>query len=406
MNSRGLLVLCLTITACTTGYTQDPGKTKMNSDATPPEKPKSPPPSPIAVTSAESGKVMLLDRGDLSLIRTVEPDKPGSSSGPMLVAEDKVRRVFYVGNFNGGLGRIPMDGSKPSSLDLGGVLIGVAISPDGRLLAVNGAHDLTLRFVDLDTWKMATSYRFGTPTDTPIHSPLTHGMASTHPVWLRDGSGVLVQDNIHEEVVLIGRDGKEIARRKLRTAAHTFLTTSTGEILALVEGTIDGKNFPASSYWTGRRSRSFVRLPCRWPPANRQNCITARSRRTAKSSSSPTWDRCTAMNFGTTVAALQWRTGKVLWNVPTVRNAGHVRFLDADRVIVLGHRDANLAVLDVKTGQAESDVESSGGNLAGTFPGRRVRWYGPGDRQQRRAARACGERRHQEPVARPRQRSS
>lgn len=32
-------------------------------------------------------------------------------------------------------------------------------------------------------------------------------------------------------------------------------------------------------------------------------------------------------------------------------NAGHVRFLDAERVVVLGHRDANLAILDVKTGK-------------------------------------------------------
>jgi hypothetical protein len=77
----------------------------------------------------------------------------------MLVVEDAVRRVFYVGNFNGGLGRIPMDGSKPSTLDLGGVLIGVAISPDGRLLAVNGARDLTLRLVDLDAWRIESSRR-------------------------------------------------------------------------------------------------------------------------------------------------------------------------------------------------------------------------------------------------------
>jgi hypothetical protein len=151
----------------------------------------------------------------------------------MLVVEDAVRRAFYVGNFNGGLGRIPRDGSKPKTLDLGGQLIGVAISPDGKWLAVNGAHDLTLRLVELDVWRVAVSVRFGTPTDAPLHSPLTHGNASTHPVWLRDGSGVLVQDNIHEEVVLIDRDGKEKARRRLRTASHTFLTTATSEVLAL-----------------------------------------------------------------------------------------------------------------------------------------------------------------------------
>jgi hypothetical protein len=54
---------------------------------------------------------------------------------------------------------------------------------------------------------------------------------------------------------------------------------------------------------------------------------------------------------GRTVAALHWRTGEVLWHVPAVRDAGHVRFLDADPVIVLGHRDSDLAVLDVATGK-------------------------------------------------------
>lgn len=37
--------------------------------------------------------------------------------------------------------------------------------------------------------------------------------------------------------------------------------------------------------------------------------------------------------------------------MPTVRNAGHVRFLDKDRVIVLGHNSAELPVLDVRTGK-------------------------------------------------------
>jgi hypothetical protein len=364
MNPRGLLLVCFTICVCTTGCTQEPAKTKSDNTA-PKEKPASPPASPIAVTSAAAGNVMLLDRGDLSLIETVEPDKPGSSPGPMLVAEDKVRRVFYVGNFNGGLGRIPMDGGKPGSLDLGGVLIGVSLSPDGKLLAVNGARDLTLRLVDPDNWKLVTSYRFGTPTDPPLHTPLTHGLASTHPVWLRDGSGVLVQDNIHEEVVLIGRDGKEKARRRLRTAAHTYLTTSTGEILAMVEGTIDGKNLPGVVVLDGP-SLKIVReitvpLTPNEPAKLHHGVLSPDEEIVVVANMGPMHGD----NYGTTVAALEWRTGKVLWHVPTVRNAGHVRFLDAERVIVLGHRDPSLAILDVKTGKQRETWKVPGATSLG-----------------------------------------
>ncbi|CAN5319607.1 hypothetical protein BH10PLA2_BH10PLA2_30380 [soil metagenome] len=330
-----------------------------------PTKPASQQPTPIAVTSTAGGKVLLLDRGDLRLLRTVEPDKQGPARGAMHVLEDTVRRVFYVGNFNGGLGRIPMDGAKPDTLDLGGILIGLAISPDGRFLAVNGAHDLTLRLVDLDSWNVKGKLRFGTPSDAPLHIPLTHGMASTHPVWLQDGSGVLVQDNIHEEVVLVGRDGKEKARRRLPAATHTFLNGSAGEILALVEGTIDGKILP-----------SLVALALPSLEIIRETTVPLAPGEPAKlhhGSLSPDGEIVVVanmgpmhgQNFGTTVAAVHRRTGKVLWHVPTVHNAGHVRFLDAGRVVVLGHRDAKLAVLDVKTGQRKATWEVPGATALG-----------------------------------------
>jgi hypothetical protein len=306
--------------------------------------------SPVAVTVGEVGKVVLLNRDTLTLARTIEPDQQRPAAAPMLVVEDAARRVFYVGNFNKGLGRIPMDAGKSKTLDLGGVLIGVAISPDGRLLAVNGAHDLTLRLVDLDAWQVAATVRFGNPSDSPRHSHMTHGLASTHPIWLPDGSGVLTEDNIHEEVVLIGRDGNERSRCRLRSGVHTFVTTKGDEVLALAEGTVDGSVPPC-----------VVALSLPSLKVVRETVVPLESGEPAKlhhGALSKDGDVLIVANmgpmhgakFGRTVAALNWRTGQVFWHSPTVRNAGHVRFLDTDRVIVLGHQDASLAVLDAKTG--------------------------------------------------------
>jgi hypothetical protein len=287
----------------------------------------------------------------------------------MLVVEDKVRRVFYVGNFNGGLGRIPMDGSKPRTLDLGGVLIGVAISPGGRFLAVNGAHDLTLRLVDLDAWRMTASVRFGNPDDRPRHSHMTHGLASTHPIWLRDGSGVLTEDNVHERAVLIGRDGKERTRRQLRSGVHTFLTTRGGAVLGLAEGTVDG-SVPPSVVVLAVPSLRVVRaidipLEPKEPAKLHHGMLSPDGETVVVANMGPMHGD----TFGRTVAAVRWRTGKVLWHVPTVRNAGHVRFLDPNRLIVLGHHDECLAVLDVATGKRQAtwkvrDATSLGHSLA------------------------------------------
>jgi hypothetical protein len=176
-------------------------------------------------------------------------------------------------------------------------------------------------------------------------------LASTHPVWLPDGSGVLVQDNIHEEVVLIGRDGTEKARCRLRAAVHTFLTTSAGDPLALVEGTIDGEISP-----------SVVVLAVPSLKVVREITVPLMPDEPAKlhhGALSPDGEIVVVANmgpmhgskYGTTVAALRWKTGQVLWHMPTVRNAGHVRFLDKDRVIILGHHSAELPILDVWTGK-------------------------------------------------------
>jgi hypothetical protein len=305
----------------------------------------------VAVTSTERGEVVLLDREKLGLMRRVKPTKAGPAPTPMLVVEDAARRVFYVGNFDGGLGRIPTDGGQPKILDLGGLLIGCGLSPDGRLLAVNGAHDLTLRLVDLDTWKVLSTVRYGNPKDAPLHSHMTHGLASTHPVWLPDGSGVLTEDNIHEEVVLIGKDGKELARRRMPSGVHTFLMTKTGEALALAEGTVDGTVPP---------SVTVLGLPAL--KVLRQIVVPLAPGEPAKlhhGSLSPDGEVVVVANMGplhgersgSTVAALRWQTGAVLWRVAAARNAGHVRFLDAEQVVVLGHRDADISVLDVRTGQ-------------------------------------------------------
>lgn len=322
-------------------------------------------PTLIAVTSAESGNVALLDRSSLKPIRTVESEKQGPTPGPMLVTEDMARQVFYVGNFNGGLGRIPLDGTKPKTLDLGGAMVGVSISPDGRLLAVNGAHDLTLRLVDLDAWKVIATTSYGNASDKPLHSHMTHGIASTHPIWLRDGSGVLTEDNIHEQAVLIGRDGKEQARRSLRSGVHTFLTTTSGEVIALAEGTVDG-SVPPCVVVLAVPSLNVVReivipLEPGEPAKLHHGMLSPDEGVVVVGNMGPMHGD----EYGTTVAAVNWRAGQVLWHVPTVRNAGHVRFLDKDRVIVLGHQDADLAILDVRTGQRQETWTLPGASSLG-----------------------------------------
>ncbi|WP_437594505.1 hypothetical protein [Sorangium sp. So ce1000] len=302
----------------------------------------------VAVTAAADGAVSFVDRGSLQLLRR-EVSEMGTAKGPMLVVQDLPRHAFYVGNFDGGLARLTADGSV-RVIDLGAPLIGMAISPDGRFLAVNGARDLILRLVDLERFELVASASLGDPADPPRHSHQTHGLASTHPYWLPDSSAVLTEDNVHEELILVSARGAVLRRLPVRSAVHSCLWTPDGELLALAEGTVDGSVPPHV-------------LVLRVPGLSiaREIDIPLAPDEPAKlhhGALSPDGEVAFVANMGpmhgaaagTTVAAIRWRTAEVLWSTQTVRNAGHVAYLSPGQVLVLGHRSPDLAVLDAATG--------------------------------------------------------
>lgn len=308
-------------------------------------------PDLLALSVASTGEVVLLERDTLAVRRRIAPSRPGAAPAPMHVLEDPLRRCFYVGNFDGGLACIPAAGGPAQVLDLGGALIGLALSPDGGRLAVNGAHDLMLRLVDPDAWSLVATERLGAAADAPRHSHMTHGLASTHPLWLPDGSAVLTQDNVHEELVLVGRDGGVRARRAMPCGVHSALLAGDDTALVLAEGTVDGTLAPRV-------------LVLHLPDLRvvREVVVPLGADEAAKlhhGALSPDGELLVVANMGPlhgdqpgrTVAALRWRTGELAWVADAARNAGHVRFLDGGRVAVLGHSDAEVALLDARDGR-------------------------------------------------------
>ena len=308
----------------------------------------------IAVSSAGDGSVTLVYASNLAIARVIDsPELPAyRREPPMAIATDPRRGVFWVANFGGGVGRIPASPAAGSVAvaQTAGPLSGIALSPDGCVLAANGVRDLALRLIDPSDLRVAT-VSFGDAIDPPKHL-LTQGLASTHPVWLGDSSALLTEDNLHEQIVLVSRDGKILARRAARSAVHSILLAKTGEALALEEGTAD---LAPRVLVLAIPSLEIVRaidvaLPAGEPAKLHHGAL------------SPDGDELVVANMGslkgdsggTTVAAFAWRTGELLWSASTVRNASHVAFAK-DRLFVIGHRAAEIIVLDAKTGtQLES----------------------------------------------------
>lgn len=319
---------------------------------------KTPAGPPIVVTSRMDGSVSIFDRASLDLLRRV-PEEGGApaapSTWPMLSVSDPARDAVYVGNFGGSLARISWskdpkvkETSAPELLDLGAPLAGLALSPDGKLLAVSGVKDLVVRFVDVETWKESARASLGAATDEPKHKPLTFGVASPHPVWLADGSAVVAQDNLHEELVLVAKDGTVKARRPTRTATHTVLQAPDGSLLALVEG--DG-TIPPQIVVLKPDTLEVVReidvpLADGETPKLHHGALSPDGELVVVANMGPV-----AAASGVSAAVIRWKTGEVAWTAPTVRTAAHAAFLAKDKVLVLGHRSPEMKVLDAATGK-------------------------------------------------------
>jgi hypothetical protein len=180
---------------------------------------------------------------------------------------------------------------------------------------------------------------------------MTHGLASTHPLWLPDGSGVLTQDNVHEELVLVGRDGGVRARRAMPCGVHALLAAEDGTVLALAEGTVDGTVGPRVVVLALPDLRVLREVEVPLAPGEPAKLHHA--------ALSPDGELLVVANMGPlhgerpgrSVAALRWRTGEVAWRADGPRHAGHVRFLDDGRVAVLGHTDADVVLLDARDGR-------------------------------------------------------
>lgn len=330
--------------------------------AAPKAKPKKEKPAagpPIAVTSRMDGSISILDRSSLALLRSI----PGTvSTWPMLSVADPARECLYVGNVGTSLAKISYakgaaPDAPPVTLDLGGAVAGLAISPDGKTLAVNGVKDLTLRLVDLDAWKEVTRVSFGEANVEPKHKPLTYGAASPHPVWLADGSAVVTQDNFREEIVLVAKDGTVKARRPTRTATHTVLQAQDGSLLAIVEGDGDTKAQIAVLKPDTLEVIREIDVPLADGEAPKLH----------HGALSPDGELLVVANMGPVAAAsgfsavaVKWKTGEIAWSVPTVRTAGHVAFLDAKRVLVSGHRTAEMKVLSTADGKTLETWEVMG----------------------------------------------
>jgi DNA-binding beta-propeller fold protein YncE len=311
------------------------------------------PAMPIAVSSAGDGSVTVVDRDSLTAVRRFPAKNPGTVTLPMPLVADARRRVFYVSNFDGTVARIPAAvDAEPQTLTRSAPATGLAISPDGRWLAVNDAFDLEAEVVDLDRFAIVSTASLGT-----VDAARSRGIASTHPVWLADGSGFLTEDNLHGDAVLVGKDGGVKARRHLRSAIHDFLIAPDGTPVALAEG--------GAAVVLSLPDLAIAReLELTLEPGEPQKLHHG--------AFSPDGSVLVVANVGnlrdssaTTVEAFRWKTGEALWHVATSRNAGHVAFLGPGKVVVLGHRASEIDVLDAATGTPLASWEVLGAGSLG-----------------------------------------
>lgn len=157
-------------------------------------------------------------------------------------------------------------------------------------------------------------------------------MASTHPAWVPDGSGVITQDNIHEDLVLVDRKGKMQVRRSMPSAVHSMIVAGTDRLLALAEGAVDGTVQPQVILLTIPELEIVRAMQVPLSPGE--------SAKLHHGALLPDGSAIVVANMGPmhgpgagrTVACFRWREGKLLWRTEATASAGHVQYLSADRI--------------------------------------------------------------------------
>jgi hypothetical protein len=195
----------------------------------------------------------------------------------------------------------------------------------------------------------------GNADDPPKHSHLTHGMASTHPIWLPDGSGVITEDNIHEELVLVDRTGKVRVRRSMPSAVHSMIVASKDRVLALAEGAVDGSVSPQVIVLTLPELKTVRAITVPLSPGESAKLHHGALSPDGESVAVANMGPMHGVGAGRTVACFNWNQGELLWRTEATANAGHVQYLSADQLVVLGHRATELMVLDSRSGARIAD---------------------------------------------------
>jgi hypothetical protein len=194
---------------------------------------------------------------------------------------------------------------------------------------------------------------------------LTHGLTSTHPYFEPDGSNVLTEDNVHEALVKIDREGRVVGRLPAPSAVHSLAPRPGGGWLAIGEGAVDGSARPFIGF-VGRRDFTFERV----------TTLALHGDEKAKlhhADVSPDEWLLVAANMGPmhgagagrSVHAVDLGTGEVQWTAVGPKNAGHPRFLDAGRVAVIGHGAGVIAVLDTRDGHLHGTWTVPGASTLG-----------------------------------------
>ncbi len=248
-----------------------------------------------------------------------------------------------------------IDGRDPAvlgTIPLPATSMQLALSPDGRTLAVSYRDALAVSLIDTAADTVRATVTIG--PDRPGKKPVR----IKHPFWSADGRFIYAGDNLNHTVVKIdAAAGRVAAVIPLGATVHHFVTAPDGTIY-VCEGKDDQGRLNVAVL-DAESDRIIATIPIPLSPGEK-----AFGHHGAFTPDGRFFYHCN--EGGRTLAIIDTAVRKVVKTIETANGAGHTYFSrDGKRAFVVGHHDNRVTVVDTATQRITRNITVGRGKKEG-----------------------------------------
>lgn len=243
-------------------------------------------------------------------------------------------------------------GKVVGKVDLPGFSLQLALSPDGKTIAVSYKKELMVSLVDVENGTLKASVKIGENTN-----PDYKGKVMTHPLWSKSGDFVFVQDNLNHMIVKVDVKTSSVAAKiAIPGANHDLMISTDGKTMYAVNGKTKNGTSLSVIDLDSDSVVSDIAIPLLEGESGKGH--------------HGEFDRDGIFYFcnegGRSITLVDLKEKKVLKSIETGQGPGHaVLSADGKLMFIIHHQDSMVSAIDTATREVIKKIDTGVGQKLG-----------------------------------------